>query len=320
MQERAHARSLNFTQYVNIDENEVRYRDYYETDNDSEDDLIAEQDDYERLLASGIFNFKNYDFVEESTENSVLAVESVFEKKIFKFKHRKWNDDPANHFIRENRMIRRFLDRLKNRDPDIEVGIPDPKEISAEYTGKYLKYQDYVLNEAVQQYKDYYESDTEDIKDFEHITPEEKQEFSKVFKDYAKPLGEFKTIISVPTRKYDNDKSLIANLREHYSDLRTRVIPSLNQQVKDVSKHQYSLSSAKDFQLASGTYEFEVVKGFEDIFVDHQLELEYLADSPEPKAAADSLNQKTSVDSSSPKISVDPPKPKTSVNPFNPKH
>ena len=270
----------NYTRYIGIEEKELMYRDYYETDYDSEDDLIAEQDDYEQLLASGIFDFKNYQFVEEGTDETLPAVEGTFEKKMFKFKHRKWNDDPANHFIRENRMVRRYLERLKNRDPSIEITTADIDEDSLEFKKNYLKYQDYVINEAVQQYKDYYESDVEDIRDFDHITPDEKLEFAVVYKDYSKPLGDYKSIISIPIRKQDEDMSVSRNLQHYITDLRNNTIPALREQIRQANDSQFSIEKGKDFELASGTYDFDVVQGFEDIFIEHQHELEELAESP----------------------------------------
>lgn len=282
MLERAEERSNSHTQYINTSEKEQMYNDYFESDIDPEEELMEEQDDYEELLADGIFNFKNYQFVEEGLDGTVPAVEGVFGKKIFKFKHRKWNEDPANHFIRENRMVRRFIDRMRKRDPDVEIDLAEAGNMTPAYAKKYEKYQQYVLDEAVLQYKDYYESDKEDIEDFEHITPEEKAEFAVVFKDYAKPLGEFKAVVSVPSHKYDKSKGVIDNLREHYADMRTRVMPEMKKELKSLS-NVHALTKNEDFQLESGTYTFETIGGFEDVFVEHQRDIEEMADTPVPK-------------------------------------
>lgn len=283
MRERAEKRAQGHTFYINTDEMEQRYKDYYESEYDSEDELIEQQADYEELFASGLFDFKNYEFVEEGTDLTVPAVESVFEKKIFKFKHRKWNDDPSTHFIRENRMIMRYLERMKSRDPSVEI---DPREISKkdpQFAAKLTNYQNYILDEAVNQYKDYYESDTEDIHDFDHITPEEKQQFSTIFKDYPRPLGDNKSVITVPSREYNPNVSVIQNLKEHYSDLRTRIMPDLRKQIEKVSSDEIALTKSKDFQLASGVYKEKVVDGLEQLFVEHQREAERFAESPKYK-------------------------------------
>ena len=283
MNERSDLRRDGITSFFNTTEQELRYQDYFESDYDPEDALMEEQDDYEQLLASGIFDFKNYHFVEDGIDDSVPAVESVFEQKLWKFKHRKWNDDPARHFIRENRMVRRYLDRMKKRDPDVEISLSqDLSEKTGVYAKKYLKYQDYVMDEAVKQYKDYYESDKEDIKDFEHITPEEKIQFAAAFKDHAKPLGEFKGSHTIAMRAYDPKKTFMQNLKEYYVDLNTRVLPEVRETVGTATTLEKSITKANDFQLSSGTYEFETVVGFEDLFAEHQKNMEYWAESPAP--------------------------------------
>ena len=280
MRERAEARAKNFVQYVNTNETEMMYKDYYESDYDSEEELIAQQEDYEELYASGIFDFKNYNFHDEGTDGTLPVAEGAFEKKMFKFKHRKWNEDPSNHFIRENRMIQRFIERMKTRDPTLEYDIGELSENSYEYATKTLNYQEYVADEAILQYKDYYESDTEDIRDFDHITPEEKAKFAEVFKDYSKPLGDLKTIISIPMRQYDHSKSILTNLSEQFKDLRTRVKPEINHKTNKIASHKLGLGKAKHFKIASGTYKFEEIKGLEDVFSDHIKELKEYADSP----------------------------------------
>jgi len=46
--------------------------------------------------------------------------QDVIEDKIFKFKYRMNADSPAVFEARNNRMIERFLQRAKGRDPAIE--------------------------------------------------------------------------------------------------------------------------------------------------------------------------------------------------------
>jgi Cytochrome c oxidase subunit Vb len=281
MIERARVRTLNFTKYVGTNEKEQMYNDYFETDADHEEELISEQDDYERLFASGIFDFKNYEFVEEDTDGVVPVVESVFQQKIFKFKHRKWNEDPSRHFIRESRMIRRYLERMRHRDPEIEL---DSKSTSdRNFMINYSKLQRYVVEESVQQYKDYYESDEDDIKDLEFITPDEQLQFAEIFKDYSRPLGDFKAIISVAPREYDKTKSWLDNLREHYKDLRTRVLPTLDQQIREVADQTSIIGKAQDFQLASGTYEVMRTDDLSLVFEDNLNEVQSISAAPQVK-------------------------------------
>ena len=286
MRERAEERMENtYTHYINTNEMEQQYKDYYETDQDPEEEILEEQEDYEELVASGIFNFKNYNFVEEDSSNPVGAIMGTFERKVFKFKHRKWNEDPATHFIRENRMIRRYLERMQNRDPSLEI---DPQEISemAEKPAEDMydvakNYRQYMMDEAILQYKDYYESDEEDIKDFDYISPEEKLEFAQVFKDYSRPLNTRKTVISIPKREWDSTKSISENFSEQLSDIRNRILPSVKSQIyQEASKHQGPYLKGKDVKLSTGTHELKNISRLDEIFGPQLEQLDELNRSP----------------------------------------
>jgi heme oxygenase len=51
--------------------------------------------------------------------------EDVVEQKIFKFKYRQNADDLVTYERRQQRMIDRFLERAKNRDPILEQNLYD---------------------------------------------------------------------------------------------------------------------------------------------------------------------------------------------------
>ena len=74
--------------------------------------------------------------------------------------------------------------------------------------------------------------------------------------------------------------SVSRNLQHYITDLRNNTIPALREQIRQANDSQFSIEKGKDFELASGTYDFDVVQGFEDIFIEHQHELEELAESP----------------------------------------
>ena len=279
MNARAEQRKKDFTVYMGTTELEQKYKDYFESDHDSEDELLVELDDEQELIAEGIFNFKNYNFVEEGTDGTVPVVESVFEKKMFKFKHRKWNEDPAHHFIRENRMINRYLERLKSRDKilDFDEGSEDIDKILPDIHHSYVNY---AKNEAIQQYKDYYESDVEDLKDFDHITPEEKTEFAVVFKDYAKSLGESKKVFSIKTREYDSSKPFLQNLQEHYNDLKTRVMPEIKRQVKGHTLAEHRITDSRSINHGPEQIEIQSLQGLDKLFAGHIKSIQEAAKIP----------------------------------------
>lgn len=119
----------NFTFFFgNMTEEEQQYRDYFETDleNDPEDEWIEGQRDEVRLASSGEFDPKLYDFVETAMTTEVIEnFEDLVEDKIFKYKYRMNADAPAVFQARNDRMIERFLERAKLRDPAIEQDIAE---------------------------------------------------------------------------------------------------------------------------------------------------------------------------------------------------
>ena len=114
----------NFAFFMgNLTEEEAQYRDYFETDleNDPEDEWIADLEVEARLAQSGQFDPKLYDFIETAMTSEVHEnFQDIIEDKIFKFKYRQNADPPAVHEARQQRMISRFVERARTRDPAIE--------------------------------------------------------------------------------------------------------------------------------------------------------------------------------------------------------
>ena len=125
MTERARERTVdNYTFFFgNMTEEEQQYRDYFETDleNDPEDEYVEELRDEARIASTGQFDPKLYDFLELGMIDEVHEnFEDIIEDKIFKFKYRMNADAPEVFAIRNKRMIDRFVDRARTRDPAIE--------------------------------------------------------------------------------------------------------------------------------------------------------------------------------------------------------
>lgn len=109
-----------------LTEEEQMYRDYYETDveADAEDDVLEEELDEAQMVAEGGFQFKKYDFVETSLLSEPHEnFEDIVESKIFKFKYRRANDDEGEYSKKEGRVIERFMERAKVRDPVLETDL-----------------------------------------------------------------------------------------------------------------------------------------------------------------------------------------------------
>jgi hypothetical protein len=102
-------------------------------------------------------------------------------------------------------MIDRFMDRAKNRDPTLEQNLTDLLQTDARdfswaqlandeskfrdvATEETRPFREYMVNESIQQYKDYYESDDEETGFFEYIdnfSNRDKIRFMEAFEDHT---------------------------------------------------------------------------------------------------------------------------------------
>ena len=101
-------------------------------------------------------------------------------QKIFKFKYRQNADNYELYEARNRRMIERFYERAKQRDPVLEQDLRallgadqrdsslaafmlDPENSTQDSAERETRpFREYMVNEAIEQYKDYYESDPEE--------------------------------------------------------------------------------------------------------------------------------------------------------------
>ena len=117
----------NYTYFFGgLTEEEQLYRDYFETDleADPEDAFVEDFIDAKAIAEEGQFQFKKYDFVETSLQTEPHEnYEDLVEHKIFKYKYRQCNDDPDTYARRMGRVISRFADRAKTRDPALEADL-----------------------------------------------------------------------------------------------------------------------------------------------------------------------------------------------------
>ena len=139
------------------------------------------------LASTGEFDPKLYDFIDTSLhEEAHENYEDLIEDKIFKYKYRQNADPPHIYRAREGRVQDRFMERLANRDESVhrdlsELYLQDEKyrsvpalllepekfgDIAAEGLSPYRKW---MLDEAIQQYRDYYEDDEEEQRFFEYL-------------------------------------------------------------------------------------------------------------------------------------------------------
>jgi hypothetical protein len=197
----------NYTYFFGgLTEEEQQYRDYFQTDleEDPENDYVAEQMDEQEIAAEGQFQFKRYDFVETSLmEEPHENFDDVVEHKIFKYKYRQCNDDLETYARRQGRVLARFAERARARDPALEQNLfelyqKDMKDSSvAQFmlgptafatTGETQTraMREYMVRESLQQYRDYYETDAEEQSFFEFmegLSNRDKLRFTEIFHD-----------------------------------------------------------------------------------------------------------------------------------------
>lgn len=131
MLERKSQRFLNSYNYFfgGLSEEEQQYRDYFETDLENNPELpdeVLAQLDEEKLAQTGDFHHKKFDFQEDQLQyEAIETVEDVIDKKIFKYKYKIANDDDRTYYRRMDRVMSRFLERAKTRDPSINQNLAD---------------------------------------------------------------------------------------------------------------------------------------------------------------------------------------------------
>lgn len=142
-------------------------------------------------------------------------------------------------------MIDRFLERAKNRDPILEQNLYDlfqtdqrdnslaqlandpsrMREVAKEET---RPFREYMVNESVQQYRDYYESDSEEQPFFEYldnISNRDQIRFMEIFEDHTVDKQDLKDFVMIEKREYNPTLSVFSNMALDLVDFKDRVRP-----------------------------------------------------------------------------------------------
>lgn len=242
----------NYTFFFgNLTEEEQQYRDYFETDleADPEDDWIDEKLDDMHIANQGQFNPALYDFVDYTqTHDAHESYDDVIEQKLFKYKYRQFANDHPTYERRALRVRDRFLERAKTRDPILEQNLADLlasdardnslatlalepesfREVAKEET---RPFREYMVTEAVQQYKDYYESDGEEQQFFEYldnVPNRDKIRFMEIFEDHTVDPTDQKQFVTIEKREYNPELSVLSNMVLDLVDFKDRVRPLSN--------------------------------------------------------------------------------------------
>lgn len=240
----------NYTFYFGgLTEEEQMYRDYYETDLEDgaypESEAFNQIRDDQMLRNSGDFDLGHIQFVETTTLGDKREqIDDIVGKMLFNYKYCNISDKRFEE--RNSRVMERFQQRAEQRNANLIEDLGDKLEnifvrenVASEFLRelnlgnqdlleKYglLNFSQYVAEEGLQQFKDYYGDELPNKDLLEELPEREKLRFAEVyFNFYNKGLEFDKTYAMIPKRPYDNKKSIIANFVEDLIDFNTRVRP-----------------------------------------------------------------------------------------------
>jgi hypothetical protein len=242
----------NYTYFFGgLTEEEQQYRDYFESDieNDPEDDAIEEFDDMHEMNMGGDFNPKLYEFVETSMKTEVHETfEDLISDKIFKYKYRQFADSVETYVTRMDRVRERFFDRALHRDTEVVqdlVGVYqaderksslaqlalDPSQFENFADKATLAKREYMVAEALQQYRDYYEDDATEAAAFEYLdnlSNRDRIRFMEIFEDFTADPFRGKAHAMIQKREYNPELSSFNNFMLDLIDFKDRVRPLAN--------------------------------------------------------------------------------------------
>lgn len=206
--------------------------------------------------------------------------DDIVEQKIFKYKYRQNADDSLTFERRYSRVADRFLERAKTRDPLLEQDLAElfasdardtslatlalePSKFRNVAEEETRPFREYMVSEALQQYRDYYESDDEEQRFFEYmdnLTNRDKIRFMEIFEDYTVDRSDNKEFIMIEKREYNPELSVFSNMVLDLVDFKDRVMPLSN----DIAM----LEQASKYQKQNATQMMDERASFEQVLQD----------------------------------------------------
>ena len=89
-------------------------------------------------------------------------------------------------------------------------------------------FREYMVDEALQQYRDYFEDDEEERSFFEYLgnlTNRDKIRFMEIFEDYTVDRSDYKAYFVIPKREYNPELSVMSNMVLDLVDFKDRIRP-----------------------------------------------------------------------------------------------
>ena len=124
-------------------------------------------------------------------------------------------------------------------------------------------FREYMVDEAVQQYKDYYESDDEEQPFFQYMdrmSNRDKIRFVEIFEDFTVDQTDGKDLITIEKREYNPELSVLSNMVLDLVDFKDRVRPLSN----DIAM----LEAANKYQKQNAAQMLDEQRAFEKLLED----------------------------------------------------
>lgn len=120
---------------------------------------------------------------------------------------------------------------------------------------------EYMMQEGVQQYRDYYETDAEESKAFEYIDTLDNRgriRFMEIFEDYSVQKVDSKEYVMIPKREFNPNLSVVANIGLDLMDFRDRVKPAARDLALFDVAQKYQKIAVNEIEQARNEFALEV--------------------------------------------------------------
>lgn len=242
--------------YGGLSESEQQIKDYFETEYNNGEHLeegLQEAVDEEFIRSLPDYKTSLYDFQELYTTNPQEDASSIEDKLVFRFVHRRAIDTASNFERRQKRLFERSVARVNkvqaalNQQAAEAYSSRDQARIKA-VEGAYIES---AINEAINQYGDYFETEGEDaIQTLRNGSSDTKVALLEGYRDYTK-LGTQgqRGFYSIPKRAWNNRAGVLSNTAEELSDLTNYVLPRAKE-LKSNLQLNVLAGRAADYQAA----------------------------------------------------------------------
>lgn len=226
MLERSKERTqLSNTIYLNgHSENELKYRDYYESDSEALEllgvDAAAEK---ARILSNPEYNLKNFAFIEEYSALKNADASSYLDKKLFRFNYRQALFSAEDHQRKEARMQKRLQDSgFAEKAAKLAQQEGSPQEAKNAFS-------ELALSQALDNYKNYFESDLEeDFAYVESLPLSEKLAFASTLQQNGLiPEAESEVMAITCPKDTDPQEGFLKQVTNFLENLEAEVAPQL---------------------------------------------------------------------------------------------